>query len=291
VAGSPAAPAPDALRAAAALCSAHPGPTPLYMSGATGNGESVRSGPSHPRRGGDDLVRPCAISWAPIPSTTSRRVDPMASAYRWSSRSRCSNWAADPGLEAVGTERADRHRRRARRAPGQARIPAADIYRNLTRFSGSWSPATPAAPIRLDYLSPVFNRLQSSSTATASTWTIPPSWVLGGGWRGCQVIVIGHQKGPRHHEGESQAQFSGCPTPRATQGAPAHEVAAKFNAPLITSSSTPRAYPGLARRNGGSRRRCAGHSRDVGAGHAGRRRRARRGRLGGRPRARRGDRI
>ncbi len=39
---SPAAPAPDALRAAAALCSAHPGPTPLYIEWSDGNGESVR---------------------------------------------------------------------------------------------------------------------------------------------------------------------------------------------------------------------------------------------------------
>jgi DNA polymerase III subunit alpha len=39
---SPAAPAPDSLRAAAALCSAHPGPTPLYIEWSDGNGESVR---------------------------------------------------------------------------------------------------------------------------------------------------------------------------------------------------------------------------------------------------------
>ena len=39
---SPTAPEPDALRAAAALCSAHPGPTPLYIEWSDGNGESVR---------------------------------------------------------------------------------------------------------------------------------------------------------------------------------------------------------------------------------------------------------
>ncbi|MEO6057850.1 MAG: DNA polymerase III subunit alpha [Gemmatimonadales bacterium] len=39
---APAAPAPDALRAAAALCSAHPGPTPLYIEWSDGNGELVR---------------------------------------------------------------------------------------------------------------------------------------------------------------------------------------------------------------------------------------------------------
>jgi DNA polymerase-3 subunit alpha len=39
---APAAPAPEVLRAAAALCSAHPGPTPLYIEWSDGNGEAVR---------------------------------------------------------------------------------------------------------------------------------------------------------------------------------------------------------------------------------------------------------
>ncbi len=39
---TPAAPDPDALRAAAALCSAHPGPTPLYIEWSDGNGDAVR---------------------------------------------------------------------------------------------------------------------------------------------------------------------------------------------------------------------------------------------------------
>jgi DNA polymerase-3 subunit alpha len=39
---APGAPEPESLRAAAALCSAHPGPTPLYIEWSDGNGESVR---------------------------------------------------------------------------------------------------------------------------------------------------------------------------------------------------------------------------------------------------------
>jgi len=39
---APAAPAPETLKAAAALCSAHPGPTPLYIEWSDGNGEAVR---------------------------------------------------------------------------------------------------------------------------------------------------------------------------------------------------------------------------------------------------------
>ncbi len=39
---APTAPQPEALQAAAALCSAHPGPTPLYIDWSDGNGEAVR---------------------------------------------------------------------------------------------------------------------------------------------------------------------------------------------------------------------------------------------------------
>jgi DNA polymerase-3 subunit alpha len=39
---APTAPRPEALQAAAALCSAHPGPTPLYIEWSDGNGEAVR---------------------------------------------------------------------------------------------------------------------------------------------------------------------------------------------------------------------------------------------------------
>jgi DNA polymerase III subunit alpha len=39
---APSAPAPEVLQQAAALCSAHPGPTPLYIEWSDGNGEAVR---------------------------------------------------------------------------------------------------------------------------------------------------------------------------------------------------------------------------------------------------------
>jgi DNA polymerase III subunit alpha len=39
---APSAPSPEVLRQAAALCSAHPGPTPLYIEWSDGNGERVR---------------------------------------------------------------------------------------------------------------------------------------------------------------------------------------------------------------------------------------------------------
>ena len=54
----PGAPEPDALRAAAALCSAHPGPTPLYIEWSDGNGEAVRLRSRRVRVAAeDDLVR------------------------------------------------------------------------------------------------------------------------------------------------------------------------------------------------------------------------------------------
>jgi DNA polymerase-3 subunit alpha len=55
---APAAPGPDALRTAAALCSAHPGPTPLYIAWSDGNGESVRLRSRRVRVAAeDDLLR------------------------------------------------------------------------------------------------------------------------------------------------------------------------------------------------------------------------------------------
>ncbi len=55
---TPAAPAPDALRAVAVLCSAHPGSTPLYIEWSDGNGEAVRLRSRRLRVAAeDDLVR------------------------------------------------------------------------------------------------------------------------------------------------------------------------------------------------------------------------------------------
>ena len=51
-------PSRDALQAAAALCSAHPGPTPLYIEWSDGNGEAVRLRSRRVRVAAeDDLVR------------------------------------------------------------------------------------------------------------------------------------------------------------------------------------------------------------------------------------------
>jgi DNA polymerase III subunit alpha len=55
---SPSAPQPSALKAVAALCSAHPGPTPLYIEWSDGNGEAVRLRSRRVRVAAeDDLVR------------------------------------------------------------------------------------------------------------------------------------------------------------------------------------------------------------------------------------------
>ena len=55
---APSAPQPDVLRAAAALCSAHPGPIPVYIEWSDGNGEAVRLRARRMRVApGEDLVR------------------------------------------------------------------------------------------------------------------------------------------------------------------------------------------------------------------------------------------
>jgi DNA polymerase-3 subunit alpha len=54
----PSAPQPSAVKAVAALCSAHPGPTPLYIEWSDGNGEAVRLRSRRVRiAAADDLVR------------------------------------------------------------------------------------------------------------------------------------------------------------------------------------------------------------------------------------------
>ncbi len=72
---APSAPRPDAVRAAAALCAAHPGPTPVYIEWSDGNGESVRLRVAPPPGGarGRTRARPSVSCWVPMPSTTSRR--------------------------------------------------------------------------------------------------------------------------------------------------------------------------------------------------------------------------
>jgi DNA polymerase-3 subunit alpha len=56
--GAPTAPAADAVKAAAALCSAHPGPVPVYIEWSDGNGEAVRLRAKRMRvAAGDELVR------------------------------------------------------------------------------------------------------------------------------------------------------------------------------------------------------------------------------------------
>ena len=55
---APAAPPPEKLQAAAALCTTHPGPTPLYIEWSDGNGEAVRLRSRRLRVAADeDLVR------------------------------------------------------------------------------------------------------------------------------------------------------------------------------------------------------------------------------------------
>jgi DNA polymerase-3 subunit alpha len=54
----PSAPPPETVKAAVALCSAHPGPTPVYIEWSDGNGEAVRLRSRRVRvRAEDDLVR------------------------------------------------------------------------------------------------------------------------------------------------------------------------------------------------------------------------------------------
>ena len=98
-------------------------PRPCILNGATGTGSRCGSGPvASASRRRTTSFGPCAISWAPIPSTTSKRADPDGlSVFAGVREAAARAGAADRGPEADRHRAADRHRGRARGPPGQAR--------------------------------------------------------------------------------------------------------------------------------------------------------------------------
>ena len=161
---------------------------PCILNGATGTGSRCGSGPvasaSRRRR---TSFGPCAISWAPIPSTTSRRDDPDGlSLYAGVREASARAGAADRGPEADRQRTTDRHRRRARRSARASWSRSARRSTEISRpSSGSWSPAIPAGHTPSTISAPS-SPTSSNSTATASTWTIRRSWAAGPGSPACR---------------------------------------------------------------------------------------------------------
>ena len=116
------------------------------LSGATGTASRCGSGPvasaSRRRR---ISFGPCAISWAPIPSTTSRRADPDGlSVFAGVREAAARAGAADRGSEADRHRAPDRHRGRARGPAGQARVaPGGDLSESHTDPAGHGRPPSP----------------------------------------------------------------------------------------------------------------------------------------------------
>ncbi len=191
-------------------------------------------------------------------------------------------------LKRIGTRAADRHGRRARGPPGQARIaPGARSTGISRRSSASWSPAIPAAPtpsttsarIFTDFIELHGDRLYMDDPAIVGGWAR-----LGG----ISVMVIGHQKG-RDTQGEPQAQLRHAAPGGIPEGAPPDEARRQVRRAGHHADRHAGRLP-RARRRGARAVRGPGaeHPRDVGAADARRRRGDRRGRLGRRARARRG---
>ncbi len=119
----------------------------------------------------------------------------------------------------------------------------ADIYKELTPIQRVMVARHPRRPYTLDYLSTIFtdfielhgDRLYMDDPAIVGGWAR-----LGG----TSVMVIGHQKG-RDTKENIKRNF-GMPHPEGYRKAlRLMQLAARFNAPVITLIDTPGAYPGL----------------------------------------------
>jgi acetyl-CoA carboxylase carboxyl transferase subunit alpha len=104
-------------------------------------------------------------------------------------------------------------------------------------------PATPRRPYTLDYLSTIFTDF--IELHGDRLFRDDPAIV--GGWArlaGVSAMVVGHQKG--RDTKENLKRNFGMPHPEGYRKAlRLMELAAKFNAPVITLIDTPGAYPGL----------------------------------------------
>ncbi len=118
-----------------------------------------------------------------------------------------------------------------------------EIYRNLTPMQRVLVARHPRRPYTLDYLSSIFtdfielhgDRLFRDDPAIVGGWAR-----LGGQ----SVMVIGHQKG-RDTKENIKRNF-GMPHPEGYRKAlRLMQLAARFDAPVITLIDTPGAYPGL----------------------------------------------
>jgi len=91
-------PAPDAARAVAALCAAHPGPPRCSWNGATGTGRQrqqrhVRK-PAYRVDAAEDLLRRCAASSVPTACTWSKRAKKVMATYTLDFDARSWSWSA-----------------------------------------------------------------------------------------------------------------------------------------------------------------------------------------------------
>ena len=187
------------------------------LSGATATGRRSGSGPaasaSRRRR---TSFGPCAISWAPIPSTTSRRDDPDGLSLHAGVREAAARaGAADRGAEA--------HRRASGRSTSTASSTAlqgkleslrAEIYRNLTPHAAGQVARHPRRPYTLDYLSTIFTDFIELHGDRLYLRRSRDRGRLGAARR---RVGDGDRppEGPRH-QGEPASATSACRTPRAT---------------------------------------------------------------------------
>ncbi len=163
---------------------------------------------------------------------------------RWNSRSRWPSWSAR-STSSTGSAPIAASTWPASSATLEAKLEAKreEIYRGLTPMQRVLVARHPRRPYTLDYLSSIFtdfielhgDRLFRDDPAIVGGWAR-----LGGR----SVMVIGHQKG--RDTKENLKRNFGMPHPEGYRKAlRLMQLAARFEAPIITLIDTPGAYPGL----------------------------------------------
>jgi acetyl-CoA carboxylase carboxyl transferase subunit alpha len=146
-------------------------------------------------------------------------------------------------LERLGTERGIDVAEELRALESKLGAKRAEIYQGLTPMQRVLVARHPRRPYTLDYLSSIFTDF--IELHGDRLFRDDPAIV--GGWArlaGQSVMVIGHQKG-RDTKDNIKRNF-GMPHPEGYRKAlRLMQLAARFEAPIITLIDTPGAYPGL----------------------------------------------
>ena len=123
------------------------------------------------------------------------------------------------------------------------KIKTAEIFRNLNSWQTTQLSRHPGRPYTLDYIGVICEEFHELA---GDRMYADDAAIVGGIGRinGCQVVIIGHQKG-RNTKDKVRRNF-GMPRPEGYRKAlRLMKMAERFKLPLLTLIDTPGAYPGV----------------------------------------------